>query len=408
MAKSFDTIIVGAGLLGSSTAYHLALLGGKNIAVIDADLAGRLSSSELNAGGARTTWDQSLNVRLAHDSIEFLRQNRAVADYRDCGYLWMYEPAKWRGALERVKFLTHQHRIPIDVLDVPALRAKLPFVDKTDDLAGAVFSPRSGLFNPNLLKNFFRDEARRRGVEFLEGHRVKAVTVPDQEHVEVTCELIPPKNEAELKEFFESDPSLLQKSAGRVDLIKGQRLVNAAGAWASRIAKLIGYETPVFALRRQVSIFDVRGFDMSPYGMVIDTSGVYFHPEATNILGGYAEHEEPRGWNLSYDGEAFFQEKIWLPLLNRASVFEQLKHLTGWGGLYEVSPDQMGVLGAVEGLPNVFENHGYSGRGAMQSYAAGRGLAELLHTGQFQTLDLTAMSGARFRTGQLLPEGLLI
>jgi glycine/D-amino acid oxidase-like deaminating enzyme len=408
MLKSFDTLIVGAGLLGSSTAYHLALQGAKNIAVLDADLAGRLSSSELNAGGARATWDQSLNVQLAHDSIEFMRQNRAIADYRDCGYLWMYEPSKWQGALDRVKLLSNHHQIEVDVLTVSALRAKLPFVDKTEDLAGATFSPRDGLFNPNLLKNFFRDEARRLGVEFLEGHRVKGVRVPDSDHVEITCELIPPKNEAELKEFYESEPSVPQKSAGRVEVITGKRVVNAAGPWASRLAKMIGYDTPVFAVRRQVSIFDVRGFDMSHYGMVVDTSGVYFHPEATNILGGYAEHEEPKGWNLSYDGENFFQEKIWMPLFNRATIFEQLKHLTGWGGLYEVSPDQMGVLGAVEGLPNVFENHGYSGRGAMQSYAAGRGLAELLHTGKFQTLNLAGMSGARFKTGALLPEGLLI
>jgi FAD-dependent oxidoreductase domain-containing protein 1 len=408
MSKSFDTVIVGAGLLGSSTAYHLALQGAKNIAVIDADLAGRLSSSELNAGGARTTWDQSLNVQLAHDSIEFMRKNREVADYRDCGYLWMCTPETWPHTQKRAQFLAGQHKIPVDLLDVPALKAKLPFVDKTDDLAGALFSPRDGLFNPNLLKNYFRDEARRLGVEFLEGHRVKAVSVPNKEHVAVTCEVIPPKNEAELKEFFESDPSVLQKLAGSEHLVTGKRLVNAAGPWAARLAKLVGYESPVFAVRRQVSIFDVRGFDMSPYGMVIDTSGVYFHPEATNILGGYAEHSEPHGWNLNYDGEAFFQDKIWMPLFNRATIFEQLKHLTGWGGLYEVSPDQMGVLGAVEGLPNVFENHGYSGRGAMQSYAAGRGLAELIQTGKFQTLDLSPMSGARFRSGKLLPEGLLI
>ncbi|MGZ3652131.1 MAG: NAD(P)/FAD-dependent oxidoreductase [Bdellovibrionota bacterium] len=406
--KVFDTLIVGAGLLGSSTAYHLARLGGKNIAVIDADLAGRLSSSELNAGGARATWDQSLNVQLAGDSIEFFRTHRDVTGYRDCGYLWMYEPAKWQGALDRVKFLKTKHGIDVDVLDVPALRQKTPFIDKTDDLAGATFSPLDGLFNPNLLKNYFRDEARRLGVEFLEGHRVKAVSVPGNDRVEVTCELIPPKNENELKEFFESDPAVMQKSTGSTALVSGKRLVNAAGAWASRLAKLIGYETPVYAVRRQVSIFDVRGFDLSAYGMMVDPSGVYFHPEATNILGGYASHDEPPGWNLNYDGETFFQEKIWMPLFNRATVFEQLKHLTGWGGLYEVSPDQMGVLGAVEGLPNVFENHGYSGRGAMQSYAAGRGLAELIQTGKFQTLDLSAMNGGRFRTGKLLPEGLLI
>ncbi|HEY8279640.1 MAG TPA: FAD-binding oxidoreductase [Bdellovibrionota bacterium] len=404
----FETLIVGAGLLGSSTAYHLALLGAKNIAVIDADLAGRLSSSELNAGGARATWDQSLNVQLSRDSIDFFRAHRELTGYRDCGYLWMYAPEKWQAAQERAKFLKDKHKIHVDVLDVPALQKKTPFIDKTEGLAGATFSPLDGLFNPNLVKNYFRDEARRMGVEFLEGHRVKKVELPSPEKVLVSCELIPPKNETELKEFYEHDPALIQKSSGQSVTITGSRIVNAAGPWAARLAKLIGYETPVYALRRQVSIFDVRGFDMSQYGMMVDTSGVYFHPEATNILGGYADHEEKPGWNLSYDGESFFQEKIWMPLFERSTKFEQLKHLTGWGGLYEVSPDQMGVLGRVEGTKNVFENHGYSGRGAMQSYAAGRGLAELMHAGKFQTLDLSPMNGERFRAGNLLPEGLLI
>jgi glycine/D-amino acid oxidase-like deaminating enzyme len=406
--KSFDTLIIGAGLLGSSTAYHLALMGAKNIAVVDADLAGRLSSSELNAGGARATWDQPLNVELARASIDFLRAHKEKTGYRECGYLWMHGPETWKAAGQRARSLQEEHGIPMEVLDVPALQRKAPFVDKTDDLAGAIFSPLDGLFNPNLLKNYFREEARRLGVEFLEGHRVKQITLPRADMIEVSCELIPPKNEAELREFYEQDPAVLRKSSGAAALLTGRRLVNAAGPWAARIAKLIGYETPVFAWRRQVSIFDVRGFELSASGMMVDPSGVYFHPEATNILAGYADHGEPKGWNLGYDGEAFFQEKIWMPLYARSSRFEQLKHLTGWAGLYETSPDQMGVLGAVEGLPSIFENHGYSGRGAMQSYAAGRGLAELMHLGKFQALDLGPMSGRRFREGKLLPEGLLI
>jgi glycine/D-amino acid oxidase-like deaminating enzyme len=407
-AEEFETLIIGAGLIGSSTAYHLAQLGARGIAVIEADLAGRLSSSELNAGGARATWDQPINVQLARDSIAWMRQHREWSGYRDCGYLWMHTPAQMGPSLARVKQLQEKQGIPVEVLDVPALQRKCPFLDKTADLAGATFSPLDGLFNPNLVKNSFRDEARRLGVTFLEGHRVKAVNLNGPESVEVLCELIPPKNEHELKDFFESDPAVLQKSSGESKHLRGRRVVNAAGPWASRIAKLIGYESPVFALRRQVSIFDVRDFDLSDYGMMVDTSGVYFHPEATNILGGYADHNEPAGWNLHYDGEEFFQEKIWAPLFERSTKFEQLKHLTGWAGLYEVSPDQMGVLGAVAGLSNVFENHGYSGRGAMQSYAAGRGLAELMHTGRFQTLDLSGMSGDRFKSGKLLPEGLLI
>ena len=408
MAKEYDVLIIGAGLIGSSTAHHLAQFKGLSIAVIDADLAGRLSSSELNAGGARATWDQSINVQLSKDSISYFQKNRDKTGFRDCGYLWMFNQDQWPGAQKRAKFLKEKHSIEVDVLDVPALQRKTPFIDKTEDLAGATFSPGDGLFNPNLLKNHLREEARIHGVDFLEGHRVKKIALPGPNRVEITCEAIPPKNETELKDFFEHDPAIMKKSSGETVLIKGRILVNCAGPWAKHIATMIGYETPVWAVRRQISIFDVRDFDLSSYGMMIDPSGVYFHPEATNILGGYANHDEPAGWNLSYDGEAFFQEKIWMPLFHRSSKFEQLKHLTGWGGLYEESPDKTAIIGKVNGYSNVYENHGYSGRGAMQSYAAGRGLAELIHFGKFQTLDLSAMSGDRFKTGALLPEGLLI
>ena len=406
--KSFDILIAGAGLIGSSTALHLAKLGAKNIAVIDADLTGRLSSSELNAGGARATWDQSINVQLSRESIAYLKSHKDKVGFRECGYLWMFSPEQWDGAQKRAKFLQEKHGISIDVLSVAQLQAKTPFIDKTEDLAGATFSPLDGLFNPNLLKNLMRDEARSLGVEFLEGHRIKAVTMGPGDRVQISCEHIPPKNESELKEFYENDPAIVQKSSGENITVEGKCLVNCAGPWAARLAKLIGYETPVWAVRRQVSIFDVRGFDLSEYGMMVDPSGVYFHPEATNILGGYADHSEAKGWNLNYEGESFFQEKIWMPLFNRSTKFEELKHLTGWGGLYEMTPDKTAILGQVPGFKNVYENHGYSGRGAMQSYAAGRGLAELMHTGKFQTLDLSAMSGERFRSGALIPEGLHI
>jgi FAD-dependent oxidoreductase domain-containing protein 1 len=407
-SKEFDTLIIGAGLVGSSTAFHLARLGARNVAVVDADLAGRLSSSELNAGGARTSFDQAINVQLSRASVEFLKESPEKTGYRGCGYLWMLNQEQHPAAVERVKRLEKQHGIQVELLDVPGLQRKAPFIDKAADLAGATFSPEDGLFNPNLLKTFFREEAKRMGVDFLEGHRVKGIRLPGSDRVEVTCELIPPKNEGELKEFYEMDPTQLQKSSGEAVTLKGKRIANCAGAWAFRIASMIGYESPAYALRRQVSIFDVRDFDMSPYGMMVDTSGVYFHPEATNILGGYADHEEPKGWNLNYDGESFFQEKIWMPLFERSTKFEQLKHLTGWGGLYEMTPDKTAILGPVEGFANVFENHGYSGRGAMQSYAGGRGLAELMQLGKFETLDLSTLSAGRFRRGELIPEGLLI
>ena len=184
------------------------------------------------------------------------------------------------------------------------------------------------------------------------------------------------------------------------------RVVNAGGAWASRFAAMIGYSTPVYAIRRQVSIFDVRDFDMSHYGMMVDPSGVYFHPEATNILGGYADHSEPKGWNLDYDGESFFQEKIWMPLFERSTKFEQLKHLTGWGGLYEMTPDQTGIVSAVRGVTGLYVIAGFSGHGFMHGPIAGQLMAEIVVDGRASTVDAEPLGLDRFARGETSVESL--
>jgi glycine/D-amino acid oxidase-like deaminating enzyme len=147
--------------------------------------------------------------------------------------------------------------------------------------------------------------------------------------------------------------------------------------------------------------------------MMIDPSGVYFHPEAGYILGGVAERDEPRGQNFSYGGESFFQEKIWMPLSERSTKFEALRHLNGWGGLYEVSPDESAIVGEVDdgaprGRGRIFESHSYSGHGVMHSYACGVALAEKIIFGKSTTIDLEAFSGSRFSKGKLLSETAVI
>ena len=139
--------------MGSSAAMHLgAFLGakGEKILVCDADLEGRLSSSELNAGGARATWDQPVNVALARASIDFMNERKQETGFHPVGYLWMFRPESWARAKDRAVWLDREG-LDVEVLSVADLRARIPFIDKTDDLAGATFSPRHGLFNPNLF-----------------------------------------------------------------------------------------------------------------------------------------------------------------------------------------------------------------------------------------------------------------
>ena len=140
--------------------------------------------------------------------------------------------------------------------------------------------------------------------------------------------------------------------------------------------------------------------------MIVDTSGVYFHNDGAYILAGYSPPEEPPGYHFNYDGERFFMDEIWPRLYARMSAFERLRHVRGWAGLYEVSPDRSAIVGRA--APRVFEAHSFSGRGVMQSYGAGQALAELIATGRYERFDASALARERFERGALALEELHI
>lgn len=406
-----ETLIVGAGVIGSSVAMHLAQLGMKDIRVIDFDLEGSLSSSELNAGGVRATWVQPINIEMSKITIDYLAERASEVGYRDCGYLWLHPADRLERAL-KARELQVKMGWPVEVWDIPKLQSRVPFIDKTDGIAGALFGPRDGLVNPNRVKNHFRDEARKLGVAFDDRTMLRAVEYVASGSHGVKCV-------AERFENVMSHESRLSvltlhpevKERTKV-IYHAKRVINCAGPWAAYVAGVLGYKTPVHPVRRQIALFDCRDVDLTPFGMIIDPSGVYFHPEATNGLAGFAAPEKP-GFNYDYDGESFFQEIIWPALYERSTGFERLKHLTGWAGLYEVSPDECAVIGVASNgeagkSGAVFEAHSFSGHGVMHSHAAGRVLAEKIVQGRYELVDAEPLSGSRFETGRLVHENLII
>jgi glycine/D-amino acid oxidase-like deaminating enzyme len=409
-----DTLIIGAGIIGSSVAMHLGKQGVSDVRVIDFDLEGSLSSTELNAGGVRATWIQPINIQMSRLTIDYLAKHEEELGYKSCGYLWLHGEERLKAAL-KAREAQLQEGWSVEVFDVPALKRHIPFIDRTEGIAGAVFAPRDGLVNSNLVKNHFRAKARAAGVRFEDRCWVKSAE-HQTDGIEICVEVFPAEldQEQKLKTLGRVES---QGSAGffphALRMYKAKRVVNCAGAWASQLAKILGYPCRSYAMRRQVSVFDSREVDLSTYGMIVDTSGVYFHPEASNGLAGYASYVEPHGINFHYDGEDFFNEWIWPALAARSSGFERLKHLTGWAGLYEVSPDECAVIGPVElgehrNSGRLFEAHSFSGHGIMHSYAAGLALAERMVQGTYQTMDATVLSGSRFETGQLVKETLVI
>lgn len=406
-----ETVIIGGGLIGSSVAMNLAVAGMIGIRVIDFDLEGSLSSSELNAGGVRATWNQDINIEMSQMTIDYLLSVAKEVGYKACGYLWLHKADKIEQAL---KARERQQALgwPVDVLDAESLKTFAPFIDKTNDIAGAIFAKRDGLVNPNLLKNHFRARAKELGVIFEDRTLLRKAAYPAKSSHKVTLT-------AERFENVMSHETKLDVLSGRPTQARStveyqtNHVINCAGPWAAGIAKILGYGCASTAVRRQVSIFDCRDVDLSTQGMIVDTSGVYFHPEATHCLAGFADPKEKPGVNYKYDGDQFFNEMIWPALSARCSKFENLKHLTGWAGLYEVSQDDCGIMGAVVTgeagkSGGVYEAHSFSGHGLMHSYAAGLLLAELIVGGKYETFDAKPLWAGRFETGQMIRENLVI
>lgn len=396
------TLIVGAGLAGSATAMHLAERGADGVVVVDPDLAGLRSSSELNAGGVRATWWRPVNVELCAATIAFFGEHREELGFRERGYLWLHGPGRWEQALAHVDMQNSFGR-RVEPLTPGEVARRWPVIDRVDDLAGATFSPLDGLVSPDAIREHYRARARAAGARFVDRRALVGVR---RHGARITG--------ARLRELPDADAAGRMLEGHPADgpevTITCERLVNAAGPWAAPVADLMGVPVPCRAVPRQLCVVASRDVDLSGQGMIVDSSDCYFHHEGGElILAGYSPPGDPPAYRFDYEGAAFFEREIWPRLAHRISAFDRLDHVRGWTGLYELSPDNSALLGAVPGLEGAYEIHSFSGRGVMQSWAAGLCLAELILTGAYETFpSATALSATRFATGDLQPEELHI
>ena len=407
----FDVVIVGAGLIGSSIAYHLSqrkeTLG--DIALMDLDFSGKFSSSELNAGGIRAEWWHQVNIDLSKATLAFMEKNPDEFGFRQNGYLWLFDRKLWQ-VYKAHSDIFKRNCLAIKELTPKEVTAWIPCMDRMEGVEGAILMPNDGIFNPNLLKQYYRRCAKKNGVSFLDGAFVENI-VKKNKRVEIVYRdiqgLSGRHDERKLLEILTQKKIRHSEEKKRLEC---GILVNACGAWAVQLAAMYGHRVPCQPIRRQVSIFDCRNLDLSLYGMIVDTSGVYFHAEADHVLAGYATPDEPTGYNFKYDGDLFFEKEIWPRLMNRMSLAEALKHVTGWAGLYSQTPDRSGILGRVDPDYCIYEAHSFTGRGAMQSYGVGLALSELIGDGRFHSIQADALHPNRFHkpSGKLLYEGFYI
>jgi sarcosine oxidase subunit beta len=372
-------VVIGGGVMGASTAYHLAKRGCKDVLLLEREQLFGTQATGKCAGGIRYQFGTEINVRLSQLSLPMLHRFEdelgQPIDLRMCGYLFLLtEPRDveaFRGNVDM------QGRLGAETewLTPSEIAELVPDIDLRGVLAGT-FNRGDGLADPNsVVQGYVSGAARlgatlRTGVEVVdiqvENGRVRGV-VTDQGTVSTPV------------------------------------VVNAAGPWAGVVGEMAGLEIPVVPLRRQIVVTGPLAAVPDNFPFVIDfAKSLYFHPEGEGILTGMSNPDETPGFDQSVD-------KAW-ELVHLAAAMERLPLLEAaslanrWAGLYEVSPDAHPILGRVLGLEGFYCVNGFSGHGFMHGPVCGLLLAEEILDGAAHTLDIAPLRLDRFEDGREIVE----
>ena len=384
-----DVLVIGGAIIGSAVATFLAArpdFDGR-IVVVERDPTYRTSSTTLSAASIRLQFSTPLNIEISRFGLEVVRHpERFLAvdgevpevDFVENGYLFLATDAGL-ATLEHNHAVQRALDVPVALLTPAELRQRFPWIH-ADDLAGASLGlADEGWFDAYALLQGFRRRARSLGVKELVGEVIGVELEGDR--------------------------------AAAVRLADGSRIetdwvVNAAGPWAAEVAAMAGIALPVRPRKRFVYHVEAP-ISLGAAPLTIDPSGVYFRPEGPTYLTGYSpqgDDPDPDTLDLIVD-RSRFESHVWPALAHRVPAFDQLRLLDAWAGLYEVNTlDHNAIVGPHPRVRNLLFANGFSGHGLQQAPAVGRGLAEWIAAGRYESLDLSPLGYERIERGEPITE----
>jgi sarcosine oxidase subunit beta len=373
-----DVVIVGGGVMGVSTAYHLAIRGCRNIVLLErAPFLGSEATGKC-AGGIRYQFSTDINVKLSLLSLPMLARFEEELgqeiDLRWTGYLFLLDNPADLATFRANVAMQNRLGVPSQVLSPKQVGDLVPLF-YLDDIVGGAYHAGDGLADPGGVVQGYAAGAQRAGARLFTGVSAIAIDVQDGR---VTGVVTPD---------------------GR---IATPAVVNAAGPWAGQVAALAGVDLPIVPLRRQIIATTLAGVP-TDFPFVIDFSrSLYFHREGQGILTGQSNPNEKPGFDQSVDHawtELHLEQAMMrFPLMERAGLLRE------WAGLYEVTPDAHPVIDGLSDPAGFYVVAGFSGHGFMHGPIAGKLIAEIILDGRASSLDLHPLRLSRFAECDLVRE----
>ena len=377
MTNTADVIIIGGGVHGTSLAFHLAQRKTKVIVLekqfIAAGATGRSS------GLVRMHYGDEMDSRLAWESFKWFVNWKemvgGVCGFTRAGFIQIV--AREAANVLRANVAMHQ-KIGIPSLVVTADDVKrLAPTFRTDDFDIAAYEPESGYAMPSDTANALMSAAKDRGARLVQDCAVTGIQVKNNRVVGVETTL---------------------------GIFSAPIIVNAAGAWAGQLNKMVGLDL-AYDTWRHDTMFVARPAEMGPsHPIVIDfPNDMYFRPEGGLTLVGL-EDGNPFGESPDNDtdhAQPGFVERAIERICQRIPAMKDGGLHSAHGGYDGITPDQHGVMGAA-GPDGFYLDCGHSGTGFKTAPAIGLCMSELILDGKSKTVDISQYAPSRFAQGKLI------
>lgn len=368
---SASVVIIGGGVHGLSTAYHLAKRGLKDVIVLEKEPQLASGSTGLSAGGIRQQFSTEVNVRMSQYSVRrlerFEEEMGADPGFIQAGYLFLLSTKEEVALFRHSVALQNRLGVGTEWLSPDEIKARWPFLN-VKDIVAATYNAADGYGDPYGVATGYAQQARRLGARIL----------------------------------IQVEATDIDVSGGRVrgvQTTKGpiatEMVVNTSGPYARLVGQMAGVDLPARPYRRQV--FATAPFPQIPRDapMTIDFHyNWYFRPEGPGIITGMSKLDQPPGFDFTVDQEWMFE--VIEHGIHRAPVFEEARIMRSWAGLYSITPNDQPIIGTIPGLEGFVCAVGFSGHGFMLAPACGLTLAEIILDGAAQTFDISEFSFSRF------------
>src|SRR2546422_3830060 len=325
MTETAEVVIVGAGIMGVSTAYHLARLGAGRVIVLERDTVCS-GSTALASGGIRHQYANRLGDELTTHSIvtyeRFQEEFGVDPHFRQHGYLILIATDDELATARRSVALQRRLGVDVELLDAAATRALCPYLN-TDDLLGATYTPRDGYADPYLCTTAIAARARGLGVVIKQQHEVHG---------------------------FLRDGDRVRGVTTAAGAFEAPAVVIATGAWSGVVGKLAGVDIPIRPHRRHKFMTAPFPVDRIPAAtpFVIDPHRNFsLRREGPGLLVGHGRRDEPDSFSTEVDRslEPLVVERA----IHRAPALANAELWRAWAVVYALTPAPSGFVSAVHG-----------------------------------------------------------